>query len=98
MIYLENPLLPTLQFIIIIFTLRNINLQPTKFLINKMHQLPFSSQCTQNEINTVIKIGQNNGYPSNIISDLNLKIKILILQVLITMNLTSQNVDYFQLP
>jgi hypothetical protein len=46
-----------------------------RFLLNRVHNLPMSNKHKQQEMNTILHIAQNNGYPTKLINRLNTQIK-----------------------
>ena len=46
-----------------------------RFLLNILHNLPLSNECKQQEMNTILHIAQNNGYPKKLINKINTQIK-----------------------
>jgi hypothetical protein len=46
-----------------------------RFMLNRLHNLPLSKEHEQQELNTIIQIAQQNGYPTILINRLNNQIK-----------------------
>jgi hypothetical protein len=46
-----------------------------RFLLNRLHNLPLSNEHKQQEMNTILHIAQNNGYPIKLINRFNTQIK-----------------------